>query len=143
MCFCYVPYLPLISPCSATRIRGLRSYRLLPLLCKPTLGGHGRARTPQRFSIGTSIKSIQREDVRAMGILLHRGKYHQFTRQYRFDMFRDESLEIVLARPALTALKSLPDLSTASLRPPDAGDRYSRLVHCLISSCVLNIDKMG
>ncbi|KAF7337120.1 Clathrin-coated vesicle protein [Mycena venus] len=79
-------------------------------------------------SIGTSIKSLQREDVRAVGILLYS------------ELLKDESSEIDLAGPTLTALKSLLDIPTVS---PDAGDRYSRLVHGLISSCLLNIDEMG
>ncbi|KAJ7472591.1 clathrin-coated vesicle protein [Mycena latifolia] len=79
-------------------------------------------------SVGTSIKSLQREDVRAVGILLYG------------ELLKDESSEIDLAGPTLPALKSLLDLPTAS---PDANDRYSRLVHGLISSCLLNVDEMG
>lgn len=79
-------------------------------------------------SVGTSIKSLQREDVRAVGILLYS------------ELLKDESSEIDLAGPTLPALKSLLDLPTAS---PDANDRYSRLVHGLISSCLLNVDEMG
>ncbi|KAJ7637580.1 clathrin-coated vesicle protein [Mycena polygramma] len=79
-------------------------------------------------SVGTSIKSSQREDVRAVAILLYS------------ELLKDESSEIDLAGPTLTALKSLLDIPTAS---PDAGDRYSRLVHGLISACLLNIDEMG
>jgi hypothetical protein len=37
-------------------------------------------------SISTSIKSLQREDVRAVGILLYSGKRHHVTGQCRFDM---------------------------------------------------------
>ncbi|KAJ7675207.1 armadillo-type protein [Mycena rosella] len=79
-------------------------------------------------SVGTSIKSLQREDVRAVGILLYS------------ELLKDESSEIDLAGPTLPALKSLLDLPPAS---PDANDRYSRLVHGLISSCLLNVDEMG
>ncbi|KAJ7767277.1 clathrin-coated vesicle protein [Mycena metata] len=79
-------------------------------------------------SVGTSIKSLQREDVRAVGILLYS------------ELLKDESSEIDLAGPTLTALKSLLDLPTAS---PDASDRYSRLVHGLVSACLLNVDEMG
>ncbi|KAJ7157551.1 clathrin-coated vesicle protein [Mycena crocata] len=79
-------------------------------------------------SVGTSIKTVQREDVRAVGILLYS------------ELLKDESSEIDLAGPTLPALKSLLDLPTAS---PDASDRYGRLVHGLISSCLLNVDEMG
>ncbi|KAF8206326.1 armadillo-type protein [Mycena galopus ATCC 62051] len=79
-------------------------------------------------SIATSIKSLQKEDVRAVGILLYS------------ELLKDESSEIDLVGPTLTALKSLLDLPTTS---PDASDRYGRLVHGLISSCLLNIDEMG
>ncbi|KAJ7205156.1 clathrin-coated vesicle protein [Mycena haematopus] len=79
-------------------------------------------------SIATSIKSVKREDVRAVGILLYS------------ELLKDESSDIDLAGPTLTALKSLLDLPTTS---PDAGDRYSRLVHGLVSACLLNIDEMG
>ncbi|KAJ6526020.1 clathrin-coated vesicle protein [Mycena capillaripes] len=81
-------------------------------------------------SVGTSVKSLQREDVRTVGILLYS------------ELLKDESSEIDLAGPTLTALKSLLDLPlpTAS---PDAIDRYGRLVHGLISACLLNIDEMG
>ncbi|KAJ6450153.1 clathrin-coated vesicle protein [Mycena sanguinolenta] len=79
-------------------------------------------------SIATSIKSGQREDVRAVGILLYS------------ELLKDESSEIDLVGPTLPALKSLLDFPTSS---PDAADRYSRLVHGLISACLLNIDEMG
>ncbi|KAJ7211151.1 hypothetical protein GGX14DRAFT_623568 [Mycena pura] len=79
-------------------------------------------------SIGASIKSLQREDVRAVGILLYS------------ELLKDESSEIELVGPTLSALKSLLDLSTAL---PGAGDRYSCLVHGLISACLLNVDEMG
>ncbi|KAF7355790.1 Clathrin-coated vesicle protein [Mycena sanguinolenta] len=79
-------------------------------------------------SIATSIKSVRREDVRAVGILLYS------------ELLKDESSEIDLAGPTLPALKSLLEFPTAS---PDASDRYGRLVHGLISACLLNIDEMG
>ncbi|KAJ6560948.1 clathrin-coated vesicle protein [Mycena sp. CBHHK59/15] len=80
-------------------------------------------------SVGTSIKSSQREDVRAVAILLYS------------ELLKDESSENDLAGPTLPALKSLLDLPIAS--SPDGSDRYSRIVHGLISSCLLNVDEMA
>ncbi|KAJ7604033.1 clathrin-coated vesicle protein [Roridomyces roridus] len=79
-------------------------------------------------SVGSAIKSLHREDVRSVGILLYS------------ELLKDESSEIDLVGPTLPALKSLLDIPTAS---PDATDRYSRLVHGLISACLLNVDEMG
>ncbi|KAK7064864.1 clathrin-coated vesicle protein [Favolaschia claudopus] len=79
-------------------------------------------------SIGTSMQSLHREDVRAVGILLYS------------ELLKDESSEIDLVGPTLPALKSLLDLPVTSA---EAGERFSRLVHGLISACLLNIDEMG
>lgn len=56
------------------------------------------------------------------------------------DLLKDESSEIDLVGPTLPSLKSLLDLPTTSA--PNARDRYSRLIHGLISACLLNVDEM-
>jgi hypothetical protein len=96
-------------------------------------------------SVGTSITSLQREDVRAVGILLYSGSFFLSLSLALFltrmtELLKDESSDIDLAGPTLPALKSLLDLPPVS---PAATDRYSRLVHGLISACLLNVDEMG
>ena len=53
---------------------------------------------------------------------------------------KDESSDIDLVGPTLPSLKGLLDLPTSTAR--DARERYGRLVHALLSSCLLNIDGM-
>ncbi|KAJ7066512.1 clathrin-coated vesicle protein [Mycena amicta] len=79
-------------------------------------------------SAATSLKSSHREDVRGVGILLYS------------ELLKDESSEIDLVGPTLPALKALLDLPTTS---PPAAEAFSRLVHGLISACLLNVDEMG
>ncbi|KAF7331836.1 Clathrin-coated vesicle protein [Mycena kentingensis (nom. inval.)] len=79
-------------------------------------------------SIATSFNGSNREDVRGVGILLYS------------DLLKDESSEIDLVGPTLPALKSLLDIPTTSSTELDT---FSRLVHGLISSCLLNVDEMG
>ncbi|KAG5643615.1 hypothetical protein DXG03_000582 [Asterophora parasitica] len=79
-------------------------------------------------AVANSINSSQREDVLSVAILLYS------------DLLKDESSEIDLVGPTLPALKLMLDL------PPSAGsenrDVYGRLVHGLLSSCLLNVDAM-
>jgi hypothetical protein len=56
------------------------------------------------------------------------------------ELLKDESSEIDLVGPTLPALKAMLDLPTAN--SPDSKDRYARLVHGLLSSCLLNVDAM-
>ncbi|CAA7266119.1 unnamed protein product [Cyclocybe aegerita] len=79
-------------------------------------------------SIAGSITSTQREDVRAVAILLYA------------DMLKDETSEVDLVSPTLPSLKLLLDLPVS--QGPDDKDRYSRLIHALLSACLLNIDSM-
>jgi len=57
------------------------------------------------------------------------------------DLLKDESSEIDLIGPTLPSLKLLLDLALATA--PNARDRYSRLIHGLISACLLNVDEMS
>ncbi|KAF4622079.1 hypothetical protein D9613_008980 [Agrocybe pediades] len=79
-------------------------------------------------SIASGINSSQREDVRAVAIVLYG------------DLLKDESSEIDLVSPTLPALKALLSL------PPAPGsedkERYSGLIHALLSATLLNIDAM-
>ncbi|RDB24443.1 HEAT repeat-containing protein 5B [Hypsizygus marmoreus] len=80
-------------------------------------------------AVGTSITSSQREDVRGVAVLLYN------------DLLKDESSEIDLVGPTLPALKMLLDLPPSPVSNTE--DRYARLVHGLLSSCLLNIDAMS
>ncbi|KAF5377759.1 hypothetical protein D9757_008083 [Collybiopsis confluens] len=79
-------------------------------------------------SIATASTTSFREDVRSVGILLYS------------EILKDESNEIDLASPTFPSLKILLDLPLGSF--PGAQDRYRRLVHGLLSACLLNIDEM-
>ncbi|KAK0495924.1 clathrin-coated vesicle protein [Armillaria luteobubalina] len=79
-------------------------------------------------SIAASLNTSQREDIRGVAILLYS------------EMLKDESSEIDLVGPTLPCLKALLDLPTSAAR--DSKDRYGRLVHGLISACLLNVDGM-
>ncbi|KAF9474335.1 clathrin-coated vesicle protein [Pholiota conissans] len=79
-------------------------------------------------TIAASISTSQKEDIRGVAILLYT------------DLLKDESSEIDLVSPTLPALKSLLDLP-ASHRPEER-ERCSRLIHALLSACLLNIDSM-
>ncbi|KAG6857124.1 hypothetical protein H0H87_009256 [Tephrocybe sp. NHM501043] len=82
------------------------------------------------YAVGFSINSLQREDVRAVAVLLYS------------DLLKDESSEIDLVGPTLPALKlMLLDLPPASVTE-DNQDSYGQLVHGLLSSCLLNVDAM-
>ncbi|KAJ3781084.1 clathrin-coated vesicle protein [Lentinula aff. detonsa] len=79
-------------------------------------------------TVAAGTSTAFREDVRSVGILLYS------------EILKDESNEIDLAGPTFPSLKVLLDLPLAS--SPDAQDRYQRLVHGLLSACLLNIDEM-
>ncbi|KAF8904140.1 clathrin-coated vesicle protein [Gymnopilus junonius] len=79
-------------------------------------------------SIAASVSTPQREDIRGVAILLYN------------DLLKDESSEFDLVSPTLPALKTLLDIPVSE--DPDDRDRYSRLIHALLSACLLNIDNM-
>ncbi|KAJ3824050.1 clathrin-coated vesicle protein [Lentinula raphanica] len=79
-------------------------------------------------TVAASASTTFREDVRSVGILLYS------------EILKDESNDIDLAGPTFPSLKALLDLPLAS--SPDAQDRYQRLIHGLLSACLLNIDEM-
>ncbi|KIK61652.1 hypothetical protein GYMLUDRAFT_73165 [Collybiopsis luxurians FD-317 M1] len=79
-------------------------------------------------TIASANNNTFREDVRSVGVLLYS------------EILKDESNEIDLASPTFPSLKLLLDLPPGSF--PDAQDRYQRLVHGLLSACLLNIDEM-
>ncbi|KAF8916460.1 clathrin-coated vesicle protein [Mucidula mucida] len=79
-------------------------------------------------NIALTVTTNQREDIRGVAILLYS------------DLLKDESSDIDLVGPTLPSLKGLLDLPTSTAR--DARERYGRLVHALLSSCLLNIDGM-
>ncbi|KAG6888099.1 hypothetical protein C0995_010705, partial [Termitomyces sp. Mi166 len=82
------------------------------------------------YAVASSINSSQREEIRSVAILLYG------------DLLKDESSEIDLVGPTLPALKTiLVDLPLTS--GPGNQDLYERLVHGLLSSCLLNIDAMS
>ncbi|KIY49942.1 ARM repeat-containing protein [Fistulina hepatica ATCC 64428] len=79
-------------------------------------------------SIAMALTTPLREDLRGVGILLYHG------------LLRDESSDIDLVGPTLPALKAL--LSIPVLPLPQCRDRFERLIHGLVSSCLLNVDEM-
>lgn len=96
-------------------------------------------------SISASVTSSQREDVRGVAILLYSGMQHRYCYWIYIlmcflDLLKDESSEIDLVGPTLPALKGILDLPTESLTQAQEG--YGRLVHGLLSACLLNIDAM-
>ncbi|KAF8630901.1 hypothetical protein AX17_005259 [Amanita inopinata Kibby_2008] len=74
-----------------------------------------------------SLKSTLREDVRGVAIVLYT------------ELLKDESSEIDLVGPTLPALKSLLEFPTHTSEDQAL---YTRLVHGLLSGCLLNIDEM-
>ncbi|KAI1790592.1 clathrin-coated vesicle protein [Ganoderma leucocontextum] len=79
-------------------------------------------------TVAASFGPSQREDFRALAITLY------------CDLLKDETSELDLVGPTLQALKSLLD-RPANLPDPDS--KYGRLVHGLLSACLVNIDEMS
>ncbi|KAM5530811.1 hypothetical protein V8D89_015522, partial [Ganoderma adspersum] len=79
-------------------------------------------------TVTASFGPSQREDFRALAITLY------------CELLKDETSELDLVGPTLQALKSLLD-RPANLPDPDS--KYGRLVHGLLSACLVNIDEMS
>ncbi|KAI0277285.1 clathrin-coated vesicle protein [Russula aff. rugulosa BPL654] len=78
------------------------------------------------LSIGLSFDARTQEEVRAVAISLYS------------DLLRDESSEIDVVGPTLPVLKSLLTLGSTY----KVTEFFQRVVHGLLSSCMLNIDEM-
>jgi hypothetical protein len=96
------------------------------------------------LSIGSSFEVKVQEEVRAVAISLYGGKLTDLLflaslrAEGKVDLLRDETSEIDLVGPTLPALKSL-------LTPGpnyEVTEFFQRVVHGLLSSCLLNIDEM-
>ncbi|KAI5895636.1 ARM repeat-containing protein [Schizophyllum commune H4-8] len=79
-------------------------------------------------SIASSVKTTQREDVRAVAILLYN------------NLLKDELPDMDLVPPTLPALKTL--LDVPPLPDQEGQERLSRTIHGLLSACLLNVEEM-
>lgn len=95
-------------------------------------------------TIATAIHSNQREDVRSISILLYSGNEHFILSADIADAFlellKDESSEIDLVGPTLPALKALLDIPVYNT--PEAKEKFERVVHGVLSACLLHVDEM-
>lgn len=96
------------------------------------------------LSIGSSFEAKIQEEVRAVaislygGVLIDRSIRIRCVLRSEVDLLRDETSEVDLVGPTLPALKSL-------LTPGpnyEVTEFFQRIVHGLLSSCLLNIDEM-
>lgn len=60
--------------------------------------------------------------------------------EYPLDLLKDETSDIDLVSPTFASLKTI--LSIPVARDEDSQERYHRIIHALLSSCLLNIDEM-
>ncbi|KAL1740521.1 armadillo-type protein [Schizophyllum fasciatum] len=79
-------------------------------------------------SIASSVKTPQREDIRAVAILLYN------------NLLKDELPDMDLVPPTLPALKSLLDIP--ALPDQEGQERLNRTIHGLLSACLLNVEEM-
>ncbi|KAI0830170.1 ARM repeat-containing protein [Trametes gibbosa] len=79
-------------------------------------------------AVAASFGATAREDFRAIAITLY------------CDLLKDEVTELDLVGPTLQALKGLLD-RPANL--PDPDNKFGRIVHGLLSACLLNVDAMS
>jgi hypothetical protein len=95
------------------------------------------------LSIGSSFNAKVQEEVRAVAISLYSGmcadpSHLLFMLKKRADLLRDETSEIDFVGPTLPVLKSL--LTPGPTH--EVTEFFQRIVHGLLSSCLLNIDEM-
>ncbi|KAI0668842.1 ARM repeat-containing protein [Trametes maxima] len=79
-------------------------------------------------AVAASFGPAKREDFRAIAVTLY------------CDLLKDEVTELDLVGPTLQALKALLD-RPANL--PDPDNKFGRVVHGLLSACLLNVDAMS
>lgn len=99
-------------------------------------------------AVASTTQSNQREDVRAVAILLYSGNtflsvspiYSSNLPPSFTELLKDESTEVDLVGPTLPALKALLDIPVYTT--PDAKNKFGRLVHGLLSACLLHVDEM-
>lgn len=95
------------------------------------------------LSIGSSFDAKIQEEVRAVAISLYSGmcadpSHLPYPLRGKTDLLRDESSEVDVVGPTLPVLKSL--LTPGSTYK--VTEFFQRVVHGLLSSCLLNIDEM-
>lgn len=95
------------------------------------------------LSIGSSFDARIQDEVRAVAISLYSGmcadpSHLPFSLMNKADLLRDESSEADVVGPTLPVLKSL--LTPGSTYK--VTEFFQRVVHGLLSSCMLNIDEM-
>lgn len=76
--------------------------------------------------VASRTESAVREDVRGIGCMLYG------------ELLKDETSEADLVTPTLPAFRSLLAVSCH----PSVRERYGKLIHGLLSSCLLNVDEM-
>ncbi|KAG1754151.1 armadillo-type protein [Suillus lakei] len=76
--------------------------------------------------VASTTESVVREDVRGIGCVLYG------------ELLKDETSEADLVTPTLPAFRSLLAVSCH----PSIRERYGKLIHGLLSSCLLNVDEM-
>jgi len=86
-------------------------------------------------------------ELRTVGVYLYGGGFHHITGVCRTkpltltpsELLKNETSIVDLASPTLPALKSLLDVPREFT---DSSDRYAKLVHGILSACLVNIDHM-
>lgn len=96
-------------------------------------------------SIGKGFGPRLREEIRGVAVSIYAGKYPVFSLRFTklnaitSDLLKNEKSEIDLTSPTLQSLKGILE------HPPNQGDalvHFGKLVHGLLSSCLVNVDEM-